>query len=140
RILSGWAYSRFFELLNSICANRGIKVLTVNPAYSSLIGLVKYTKQYGLASDESAAFVIARRAQRLTENIPHSINAYLDVKPGKHVWSAWNQLNKNLKARTEIRNRHSYYSISNWDFLVKEPLGTKHKRALRNEITYTVEF
>ncbi|MEO1560882.1 MAG: hypothetical protein AAFS12_15075, partial [Cyanobacteria bacterium J06632_19] len=102
-----------------------IKILTVNPAYSSLIGLVKYSRQYGLASDESAAFVIARRAQRLAENIPHSINAYLDVKPGKHVWSAWNQLNKKIKACTEVRTRHSYYSTPNWDFLVKEPSGTK---------------
>ena len=100
RMLSSWAYSRFFQLLNSINSNRGIKVLTVNPAYSSLIGLVKYARQYGLASDESAAFVIARRAERLTEKIPHPINAYLDVKPGKHVWGAWNQLNKKLKART----------------------------------------
>lgn len=52
-MLSGWAYNRFHELLNSILANRGINLLTVNPAYSSLIGLVKYVKMYGLASDEA---------------------------------------------------------------------------------------
>lgn len=61
RMLSGWAYSEFFKLLNSILSNRGIELLTVNPAYSSLIGLVKYLRMYGLASDEAAALVIGRR-------------------------------------------------------------------------------
>jgi IS605 OrfB family transposase len=44
RMLSPWAYSQFFKLLNSILSNRGIELLTVNPAYSSIIGLVKYLK------------------------------------------------------------------------------------------------
>lgn len=43
RMLSGWAYSRFYQLLGAILANRGVDLLTVNPAYSSLIGLVKYS-------------------------------------------------------------------------------------------------
>ncbi|MGL4378836.1 MAG: hypothetical protein ACRCT1_20545 [Microcoleaceae cyanobacterium] len=60
RMLSPWAYSQFFKLLNSILYNRGIELIRVNPAYSSIIGLVKYLKMYGLASDESAALVIAR--------------------------------------------------------------------------------
>ena len=50
RMLSSWAYSEFFKLLNSILSNRGIELLTVNPAYTSVIGLVKYLRMYGLAS------------------------------------------------------------------------------------------
>ena len=46
-----------------------------------------------------------------------SISRHFFNNTGKHVWGAWNQLNKKLKARTEVKNRHSYYSISNWDFL-----------------------
>ncbi len=117
RMLSGWAYSRFNELLDSICQNRGIRVLRVNPAYTSVIGLVKYSKQYGLASDESAALAIARRAMRLSERLPSSINAYLEVNSGKHIWSHWSQLNKQLK--TKRVRRHTFYSISNWEFLDK---------------------
>jgi IS605 OrfB family transposase len=132
RMLSGWAYSRFYELLESILSNRGIYLMKVNPAYTSVIGLVKYARQYGLASDEAAAMAIARRGMRKTENIPGSITAYLSVKDGKHVGRLWNQLNTTLKSRTETKNRHSYYSISNWGLVVKEPElwneGTKRKR------------
>ena len=133
RMLSGWAYSRFYDLLESILSNRGIYLMKVNPAYTSVIGLVKYARQYGLASDEAAAMAIARRGMRLKENIPGSITAYLSVKDGKHVWSLWNQLNKIFKSRTARMSRHSFYRISNWGLVVKEPElqsdGTKRKRA-----------
>ncbi|WP_017749433.1 IS200/IS605 family accessory protein TnpB-related protein [Scytonema hofmannii] len=58
RMLSSWAYSRFYELLESLLNNRGIYLMKVNPAYTSIIGLVKYARQYGLASDEAAALAI----------------------------------------------------------------------------------
>ncbi len=119
RMLSEWAYARFYELLESIHGNRGIKVVRINPAYTSLIGLVKYSRLYGLGSDRSAALVIARRGMKLSERIkPSSITAYLGVKPGKHVWGQWNQLN-NLTKVHRVK-RHSYYSISNWESQVKE--------------------
>lgn len=120
RMLSGWAYSRFYELLSSILSNRGIYLMKVNPAYTSLIGLVKFARQYGLASDEAAAFAIARRGMRLSERLPSSITAYLDVKSGKHVWSLWNKLNKVLKSCAVLKSRHSIYSVSNWGLEVKE--------------------
>jgi IS605 OrfB family transposase len=118
RMLSSWAYSEFFKLLNYILSNRGIELITVNPAYSSIIGLVKYLRMYGLASDEAAALVIARRGMRLSEKIPGSLTALVEVNSTKHVWSLWNQLNKKIKSSDIVTTRHSYYAISNWDFLV----------------------
>lgn len=117
RMLSGWAYSRFYELLSSILTNRGIELKTVNPAYSSLIGLVKYLKMYALSSDCAAALVIARRAMRLSEKPPTSITAYSPVNEEKHVWSFWNQLNKKIKHSGVINRRDKYYTVSNWSFL-----------------------
>lgn len=119
RMLSGWGYARFYELLESILSNRGIYLLKVNPAYTSLIGLVKFARQYGLASDEAAALAVARRGMKLSEKVPSSITAYLDVKSRKHVWSLWYQLNTLLKSCTRIKNRHSFYSVSNWGLEVK---------------------
>jgi IS605 OrfB family transposase len=118
RMLSSWAYSRFYELLGSILSNRGIELITVNPAYSSLIGLVKYMKMYALSSDCAAALVIARRAMRLSEKPQSSITAYASVNKDKHVWSFWNQLNKKIKRSSEINRRHDYFTVSNWSFLV----------------------
>lgn len=121
RMLSGWAYSELFKQLQSILANRGIKLIKVNPAYTSIIGLVKYARQYALPSDCAAAVAIARRGMKLTENIPSSITAYLSVKDGKHVWSLWNELNTKLK-QSGVR-RHAFYSIANWEFLPKQSDG-----------------
>ena len=125
RMLSGWAYSEFFKQLGSILSNRGIELKTVNPAYSSLIGLVKYLKQYGISSGVAAAIVIARRGMKLSERLPKSlttgsIKAKLSVKDGMYSWSHWNKLNKLIKSHTVIRSRHDYYSISNWEFLVTQ--------------------
>jgi IS605 OrfB family transposase len=128
RMLSGWAYSRFYKLLVSILSNRGIYLMTVNPAYTSLIGLVKYARQYGLASDEAAAIAITRRGMRLTEKLPSAITAYLEVNSEKHVWHWWSKLNNLIKKSSDISSRHSYYSItvSNWESLVKQATeGTK---------------
>ena len=117
RMLSGWAYSRFYELLGAILSNRGIELRTVNPAYSSVIGLVKYLKMYALSSDCAAALVIARRGMRLSEQPPSSITAYSSVNEEKHVWSFWNKLNKQIKRSGVVNRRDDYYTVSNWSFL-----------------------
>ncbi|MEQ8963326.1 MAG: hypothetical protein RLP02_36380 [Coleofasciculus sp. C2-GNP5-27] len=109
-------------MLTAILENRGIEVRQVNPAYTSLIGLVKYARMYGLASDEAAALAIARRGMRLGEKLPDSITAYLSVNDSKHVWSHWNQLNNKLKRL--ITSRHAYYGISNWEFLANPQQGS----------------
>lgn len=74
-------------------------------------------KMYGLASDEAAALVLARRAMKLSERIPDSITAYAEVNSDKHVSSQWNELNKLIKRSGEIKRRHDYFTVSNWSFL-----------------------
>ena len=118
RMLSGWAYSRFYELLKSILDNRGICLIKVNPAYTSIIGLVKYARQFGLASDEAAAIAIARRGMKLKEKLPNVFRAYLGVNPSKHSWHWWGKLNSLLK-EFGVSCRQDYYAISNWESKVK---------------------
>jgi IS605 OrfB family transposase len=132
RMLSGWAYSEFYKQLGSILSNRGIELIAVNPAYSSIIGLVKYLRMYGLASDEAAALVIARRAMKFSEKIPRSLTAYSEMNSEKHVWSEWNQLNKKIERSAVISRRCDYYSVSNWSFLVN--LDNEEAQALRKNV------
>lgn len=119
RMLSSWAYSRFYHLLESILSNRGISLFKRNPAYTSLIGLVKYARMYGLSSDIAAAIAIARRGMNLSERLPRSMSAYLGVNPRKHVWNALHQLNKFIGRCVMVNRRHDYYSVSNWGSVVK---------------------
>jgi IS605 OrfB family transposase len=115
RMLSNFAYSRIVEQLTMQCGNVGIEVIKRNPAFSSFLALVKYSRMYGLSSDEAAALVLARRGMNLSERLPRSITALLGVNPRKHVWSGINQLNKILTGMS----RHDYFSISNWELKVK---------------------
>ena len=117
RMLSGWAYSKFYKQLGSILSNRGIELITVNPAFTSIIGLFKYMRMYGLASDEAAALAIARRGMRLGERLPDSITAYVEVNSTKHVWSQWAELNRKTKQSGMVNRRHDHYAVSNWSSL-----------------------
>ncbi len=126
RMLSNFAYSRFFSALSGRCFNLGIELIQVNPAYSSLIGLVKYARLYGLASDEAAGLVIARRAMRLSERLPRAITALLQVNCKRHVWHGWSQLNKKLSG---MRRHHFYSTVSNWEPLVNNPDDEEKSRS-----------
>lgn len=104
RMLSGLAYSKFLQLLKARCFRLGIQLIEVNPAYSSLIGLVKFMSLYGLNSATAAALVLARRAMRLSER-PPARTAYPGTEPRKHVWCDWRIIAKRVKGSS----RHSFY-------------------------------
>jgi IS605 OrfB family transposase len=61
RMLSGFAYSSFQQLMEAKAKKSGVKIKRVNPAYTSQIGQMKFMARYGLSSHTSAACMIARR-------------------------------------------------------------------------------
>ncbi len=61
RMLSGFAYSSFQQLIESKAKKAGVRIRKVNPAYTSQIGQMKFMARYGLSSHGSAACMIARR-------------------------------------------------------------------------------
>jgi IS605 OrfB family transposase len=104
RMLSNFAYSKFLQLLKARCFKLGIELIEVNPAYSSLIGLVKFMSLYGMNSATAAALVLARRAMHLSER-PPARTAYQGTEPRKHVWSHWGSIGKQVLGSS----RHSFY-------------------------------
>jgi IS605 OrfB family transposase len=72
RMLSSFAYSSFVEALSRACVRKSVKLVLVNPAYTSLIGLVKFAACYGSSVHAAAALAIARRAMALSERLPAS--------------------------------------------------------------------
>ena len=54
---------------------RGVSVVQVNPAYTSIVGQHKYAHAYGMSVHEAAAFVLARRGQGRDERLPSRIVA-----------------------------------------------------------------
>ena len=110
RMLSSLAYSAINSSIRSRAYRHGIKVEEVNPAFTSVIGRVKFASRYGITVHEAAALCIARRFQELSERIPRSLDDVPDGKSGHvdlpvpertlggHVWKQWRQVRKSLQA------------------------------------------
>ncbi|ACI22196.1 putative transposase DNA-binding domain family [Thermodesulfovibrio yellowstonii DSM 11347] len=70
RIRHNFSYRSFLNKLKVLAQRKGIQVIEVNPAYTSVIGLLKYAPQYMISKDVAAAYVLARRGLGLKEQIP----------------------------------------------------------------------
>jgi IS605 OrfB family transposase len=70
RIRHNFGYRSLLDKFKLLAQRKGIQVIEVDPAYTSVIGLLKYAPQYMISKDEAAAYVIARRGLGLKEQIP----------------------------------------------------------------------
>jgi IS605 OrfB family transposase len=93
RMLSGFSYSKFNCMLKSRAFKYGIEIIEVDPAYTSVIGQIKFMKRYGLSPHGSAACVIARRGLGLNieqpkyDSILGDFSKFNDSKPLKSRWA-----------------------------------------------------
>ncbi|MDJ0517253.1 MAG: IS200/IS605 family accessory protein TnpB-related protein [Trichodesmium sp. MO_231.B1] len=85
----------FRETLESRCRRFGVELIRVNPAFTSVIGMINYMAKYGLNSGTAAALVIGRRALKLSEKIPQCLLRPEDVN--KHDWSHWRRVASFIK-------------------------------------------
>lgn len=124
RMLSSFAYQSILTHLKSRGASKRVQVHSINPAFTSLIGRVKFAKRYGISIHMAAAFCIGRRFLGFSEQMPQTRREVPDGKGGhvtldlparnrtRHVWHQWKQLNQKLPAaltahfRT-VKNRSS---------------------------------
>ena len=117
RMLSSFVFSKFRDFLESRASRHGVRVYKVNPAFTSVIGRVKYASRYGLTVHHAAALVIARRLCRFSERAPSScrnevlipnnkgdhVTFSLPVRNrGKHVWSFWRRVSGKLKSVVHV--------------------------------------
>jgi IS605 OrfB family transposase len=142
RMLSSLAYSSFDAALASACCRSGVHLKRVNPAFTSLIGRVKFAPRYGLSIHAAAALSIARRAMGASERMPAPVGGELKLpldggghvtlpRParigGRHVWSSWQRLNIGWKAALAARGRTGRKSRS----LESDPLPKGQGSAMR---------
>ncbi|NEO56518.1 MAG: IS200/IS605 family element transposase accessory protein TnpB [Okeania sp. SIO3B5] len=85
----------FREAILSRCRRFGVELIKVNPAFTSVIGMINYMAKYGLNSGTAAALVIGRRALKLSEKIPQCLLRPGDVN--KHDWSHWRRVASFIK-------------------------------------------
>ena len=70
--LHNWNFKSLLSKIERIAKLNGIEVIKVNPAFTSVIGSLKYSPQLGIDKDIAGAFVIGRRALGFKEEIPEN--------------------------------------------------------------------
>ncbi|WP_139338491.1 IS200/IS605 family accessory protein TnpB-related protein, partial [Bacillus cereus] len=75
-----FTYKKMLNSLIRMALRNGFSVKTVNPAYTSVIGKLKYSKKFGISVHETAAFTIARRGLGFQERLPKEVVLLLKNK------------------------------------------------------------
>ena len=116
RMLSSFSYGKIKAYFLSRGYREGVEVHQVNPAYSSVIGRVKFMKRYGLSVHQAAALVLARRLLNCSERIPrrwvcpvgNGVQVAFIVparKRVKHVWTYWGAISGQLRPALAAQHR-----------------------------------
>jgi len=117
RMLSCFVYTMMLTAIKSACFRTGVKVIFVNPAYTSVIGAVNHAQKLGISIHQGAAYAIARRALSFGER-PTGRAAFVPTRNGghvtltlpernraRHVWSFWADVRRKVKAAHAAHRR-----------------------------------
>ena len=116
RMLSSFSYGKVKAYFISRGYREGVEVHQVNPAFSSVIGRVKFMERYGLSVHQAAALVLARRLLGCSERIPrqracpvgngaHVAFRVPARKRVKHVWTYWGAISRQLRPALAAQHR-----------------------------------
>ena len=116
RMLSSFSYGKIKACFLSRSHREGVEINQVNPAYSSVIGRVKFMERYGLSVHQAAALVLARRLLGCSERVPrrrvcpvgNGVCVAFTVparKRVKHVWTYWGAILGQLRPALAAQHR-----------------------------------
>jgi IS605 OrfB family transposase len=80
KILHNWNAKKFLQKLKRVAMLKGVEVVEVHPAYTSVIGMLKYAPQLNIDKDIAGAYVIGRRALGFKEDTPENYERLLKNK------------------------------------------------------------
>ena len=114
RMLSQFQFGRIQQMLSSRANKTGVKIIPINPAFTSVIGAYKYRGYTSLTSHHCAALVIARRGQGFREGSkifrgmhpPERMDGldlgpalpFLSKRKARHIWSYWRAHTRKIRA------------------------------------------
>jgi hypothetical protein len=80
--LHNWNAKKFLQKLKRVAMLKGVEIAEVNPAYTSVIGMLKYAPQLSVDKDIAGAYLIGRRALGYKEDMPENYERLLISGPG----------------------------------------------------------
>jgi IS605 OrfB family transposase len=75
--LHHWNAKKFLQKLKRVAMLKGVEIVEVHPAYTSVIGMLKYAPQFNIDKDLAGAYVIGRRALGFKEDMPENYERLL---------------------------------------------------------------
>jgi IS605 OrfB family transposase len=78
--LHQWNAKKFLQKIKRVATLKGLEVIEVNPAYTSIIGMLKYAPQLNIDKDIAGAYVVGRRALGFKEDTPENYEKLLKDK------------------------------------------------------------
>jgi len=106
--LQKWVYKALLQKIEIVAKRNGIQVVKVNPAYTSIIGKLKYAPLYNIDKDTAGAYVIARRGLGFKERLPKNYKELLK-DPEFLSYTIAKIENKITKLKQEIREEKNEY-------------------------------
>jgi IS605 OrfB family transposase len=78
--LHHWNAKKFLQKLKRVAMLKGVEVIEVHPAYTSIIGMLKYAPQLNIDKDIASAYVIGRKALGFREDTPENYERLIKDK------------------------------------------------------------
>ncbi len=78
--LHHWNAKKLLQKIKRVVMLKGVEVVEVNPAYTSVIGMLKYAPQLNIDKDIASAYVIGRRALGFREDTPENYERLIKDK------------------------------------------------------------
>jgi hypothetical protein len=103
--LHQWNAKEFLQKLKRVAMIKGVEVVEVNPAYTSVIGMLKYAPQLNIDKDVAGAYVIGRRALGFKEDTPENYEKLL--KDGTYLEFALKRYEEREKELRELIEKES---------------------------------
>jgi IS605 OrfB family transposase len=102
RRLQRWVYRAILEKVEILARRHGVEVVKADPAYTSVIGELKYAPQYLVDKDVAGALVVGRRALGFEEKLPK--NYGLLLRDEEYLLYSLAMLEENVRRlRQELR-------------------------------------
>ncbi len=105
KILHNWNAKKFLQKLKRVAMLKGMEVIEVHPAYTSVIGMLKYAPQLSIDKDIAGAYVIGRRVLGFKEDMPDNYEKLL--KDRTYLEFALKRYEEREKELTELIEKES---------------------------------
>ncbi|QNB46920.1 IS200/IS605 family element transposase accessory protein TnpB [Thermanaerosceptrum fracticalcis] len=128
RMSHGFVWSKFLADAERRAFREGVPVFKAKPAFTSVIGILKYQHQYGLSNHQAAALVIARRGLGFDyERVPKLLaDRFIKAKEGFskiNNWQQWAAVKKAILKQLKKKEKKGVNSLVSWQVHRKQLLG-----------------